>query len=162
MDIAANAASFYKGWDVYNEAIKKAITPLTAEQLGLRAAPHLRSIAEDVRHIIAVRIRWFTRVLGEDAGDISSLGAWDHPDQPMRSAQELAHGLEQTYRYMQQCLARWTPADLEVVFKGTHPYYGDYALSRQWVIWHVLEHDLHHGGEVSLMLGMHGLDAPDI
>jgi uncharacterized damage-inducible protein DinB len=27
------------------------------------------------------------------------------------------------------------------------------------VVWHVLEHDLHHGGEISLTLGMHGIDA---
>jgi len=29
--------------------------------------------------------------------------------------------------------------------------------SRAWVIYHLVEHDLHHGGEVSLTLGMHGL-----
>jgi len=27
------------------------------------------------------------------------------------------------------------------------------------VVWHVLEHDLHHGGEISLMLGLHRLQA---
>ena len=32
-------------------------------------------------------------------------------------------------------------------------------VSRAWVVWHVLEHDLHHGGEISLTLGMHGIDA---
>jgi uncharacterized damage-inducible protein DinB len=37
-----------------------------------------------------------------------------------------------------------------------------YEFSRAWVVWHVLEHDLHHGGEISLTLGMHGLQAPDI
>ncbi len=35
-------------------------------------------------------------------------------------------------------------------------------VSRSWVIYHVLEHDLHHGGEVSLILGMNGLVGPDI
>jgi uncharacterized damage-inducible protein DinB len=30
------------------------------------------------------------------------------------------------------------------------------------VLWHVLEHDLHHGGELSLALGMHGLPALDV
>jgi uncharacterized damage-inducible protein DinB len=34
-----------------------------------------------------------------------------------------------------------------------------YDVSRSWVIYHVLEHDLHHGGEVSLTLGIHGLQA---
>ncbi|HEX4716084.1 MAG TPA: DinB family protein [Ktedonobacteraceae bacterium] len=30
-------------------------------------------------------------------------------------------------------------------------------MTRQWIIWHVIEHDLHHGGEISLILGTHGL-----
>ena len=29
-------------------------------------------------------------------------------------------------------------------------------------IWHIIEHDLHHGGELSFSLGMHGLTAPDL
>ena len=32
-------------------------------------------------------------------------------------------------------------------------------LSRAAVVWHVLEHDLHHGGEISLIFGVHGLQA---
>ena len=35
-----------------------------------------------------------------------------------------------------------------------------YEVSRSWVIYHVMEHDLHHGGEVSLILGMNGLRTP--
>ena len=30
-------------------------------------------------------------------------------------------------------------------------------LSRAWILNHVMEHDLHHGGELALTLGMHGL-----
>ncbi len=35
-------------------------------------------------------------------------------------------------------------------------------ITRPWVIWHLIEHDLHHGGEVSLTLGTHGLAAPGL
>jgi uncharacterized damage-inducible protein DinB len=52
-------------------------------------------------------------------------------------------------------------ADLEQVFP--HPDGGDRpARSRQWMIWHVLEHDIHHGGELSSILGAHGLAAVDL
>jgi hypothetical protein len=30
-------------------------------------------------------------------------------------------------------------------------------LSRAFILYHLMEHDLHHGGELSLTLGMHGL-----
>lgn len=59
---------------------------------------------------------------------------------------------------MTDCLARWTSTDIQ----QTLPDYEDGKLvevPRAWVVYHVLEHDLHHGGEVSLTLGMHGIDA---
>jgi len=34
--------------------------------------------------------------------------------------------------------------------------------TRQWVIWHMLEHDLYHAGELSLTLGMYGLAGLDL
>jgi uncharacterized damage-inducible protein DinB len=157
----ANVSPFYKGWDVYQDLLIKAIAPLTDEQLSLRAAPHLRSIYEILTHIIAVRVRWYNGLMGEGGEEIAPIGEWDRQGQQRRGAAELVGGLEKTLQFVQGCLAHWTPADLEYVFKGT--WQGeDYALSRQWVIWHVIEHDLHHGGEVSLTLGMHGLTAPDL
>ena len=156
-----SVSQFYNGWETYQELLIKAIAPLSAEQLTLRAAPHLRSIGEILTHIIAVRVRWFHGLMGEGSADIAPVGEWDRPGQPVRNAAELVGGLERTLQFVQECLSRWTPADLEYVFRGT--YQGEeYALSRQWVIWHVIEHDLHHGGEVSLTLGMHDLTAPDL
>jgi uncharacterized damage-inducible protein DinB len=39
---------------------------------------------------------------------------------------------------------------------------GTQTFTRQWVVWHLVEHDLHHGGEVSLILGSHGLTGLDL
>ena len=153
--------TFYKGWDVYQQELSKAIAPLMPEQLALRAAPHLRSISEIATHIIAVRARWFHNLMGEGNEDIASIAEWDRADAPARSAAELVSGLETTWQLIQDALARWTPADLEHIFEGTRNG-EEYRLSRQWVLWHVIEHDLHHGGELSFSLGMHGLAAPDL
>jgi uncharacterized damage-inducible protein DinB len=162
LETFANVAPYYEGWETYQDKLITAIAPLTAEQLTLRAAPHLRSISENMLHIIAVRVRWFHGLMSEGDDDIAALMVWDRKESPARSAAELVDGLKQSMQLIQQSLASWTYADLEFVFKGTHPHYGEYALTRQWVIWHVIEHDLHHGGEVSFMLGMHGLMAPDL
>jgi hypothetical protein len=32
------------------------------------------------------------------------------------------------------------------------------VVSRQWTIWRIMAHDIHHGGELVLMLGMQGID----
>ena len=153
---------FYKGWETYQELLITAILPLSSEQLALRPAPHLRTIGENVAHIIGTRAGWFHGDMGEgEVAVFAPLAQWDEEGAPARNATELISGLKTTWQLLQNSLARWTPADLDYVFEETRN--GQVRrYTRQWVIWHVIEHDLHHGGEVSLALGMHGLAAPDL
>jgi uncharacterized damage-inducible protein DinB len=156
---------FYTEWKRYQDHIRGAVAPLTADQLRLRAAPTLRSLGETVAHIIATRVGWFNNYMGENEPHIAPLGSWDDPElpQPERSAAELVAGMDSSWQFMQDLLDRWTPADLAHTFPHDDPEWRDrYVTSRSWVVWHVLEHDLHHGGEISLTLGIHGLQAPQL
>ncbi len=168
--------TFFTSWKAYQDHIVAALAPLTTEQLALRATPGLRSIGEIALHIIGCRTFWFTGFLGEDSGEEmrayarwnkAALGApyasWDEvalalEAQQAPTAAELAQGIDRTWQFMADCLARWSSADMQQTFPddedGT-----PVELSRAWVVWHVLEHDLHHGGELSLTLGMHGIQA---
>ena len=155
----------YAEWKRYQDHIQEAIAPLTADQLRLRAAPTLRSLGELVAHIIATRVGWYNYYMLENDPQVAPLGSWDDPDlsQPERNAAELVAGMDTSWQFMQDRLDRWTPADLAHTFPHDDPEWRDrYVTSRSWVVWHVLEHDLHHGGEVSLTLGIHGLQAPEI
>lgn len=150
--------TFYTSWKEYQDRLKAALAPLTSEQLALRAAPSLRSVGENAAHIIGCRVGWFTATLGEDASADVTTVAWDEPGGPAQSATQLVRGLDLTWQLMADCLARWSPADMQQTFPDD--WDGEQVqLSRAWVVWHVLEHDLHHGGEISLTLGMHGLQA---
>lgn len=151
----------YDGWPTYQQQITEAIAPLTDEQLTLRAAPNLRTIEEIATHMIRVRVSWFHEVLNVDGDDFLTFGDWDRPGMPVRSAAELVRGLETTWRTVADALNRWDVTMLDDMFRGTEPDEPD-EMPRRWVLWHVLEHDLHHGGEISLTLGMNGLAAPDI
>jgi uncharacterized damage-inducible protein DinB len=154
-------AIFARGWQAYQDELRTALAPLTAEQLELRAAPDLRSIGDLARHLIAVRARWFYNVLAEGDEAFAAIGQWDRPGAPARDGAELADGLATTWRVMQEALARYTPDDLEQQIERERD--GEkHTFARGWVVWHVIEHDLHHGGEIGYSLGMHGLAAPDI
>ncbi len=74
-----NLLLFYKGWDDYQALLIKAITPLSSAQLGLRVAPHLRSIGENVAHIISGRVSNFHMVMGEGGAEMAPLERWDVP-----------------------------------------------------------------------------------
>ena len=155
-----NLWAFYKGWDAYQTLLVKAIAPLSSDQLALRVAPHLRSVGENVAHIISGRVSNFL-VMGEAGPDIAPLEKWDEDGAPPRSAAELVNGLEATWQMIQTALVRWTPADLEDVFVDGD---GEEAprITRQSIIWSTIKHDLHHSGEISLTLGAHHVEALDL
>ena len=154
-------AFFHQGWQNYQNQLSIALARLSPEQLALRAAPDLRSIDELARHVIAVRVGWFYYVLHEGDPDFVAFHEWGGPGSLPRSAPELVSGLERTWQVMQEVLGRYTLADLQSTVEDEVDGKID-TYTRGWVIWHVLEHDLHHGGEIAYSLGMYGLTAPDI
>ncbi len=158
-------ATIYEGWHTYQSKLTTALAPLTDVQLGLRVAPTLRSIEEVVTHMIGARARWFmfdeANAALADTADLAEYASWDRPDMPLRSAAELVGGLEATWRVLQAEIAGWTPEEWQQTYPGDEPD-DPPVITRQWIIWHLIEHDLHHGGEVSLTLGLHGYAAPDI
>ncbi len=154
-------AFFLQGWQNYQNQLSRSLARLSPEQLALRAAPDLRSIDELARHLIAVRAGWFHYNLEEGDEDFGAFAEWSGPGSLSRSADELVSGLEQTWQVIQEVLGRSTLADLQSPVQDESE--GKiYTYTRGWVIWHVMEHDLHHGGEIAYSLGMHSLTAPDI
>jgi len=152
-----NLLSFYKGWDTYQALLIKALAPLSSEELALRVAPHLRSVGENVAHIISGRVSNFL-VMGEAGAEMALLEQWDVPGAPLRSAAELVSGLESTWQMIRAALVRWTPANLDddiVDVQNDKTYH----FTRQSIIWSTIKHDLHHGGEISLTLGAHDVEA---
>lgn len=152
----------YKGWDDYQISIVRAIAPLSREYLAWRPAPHLRSVGEIANHIVGGRIQWFHYILGEGSAEFASKVAAMPSDEVIEEdSAELVKWLETTWQMIEDALNRWTVADLS--FSYTLPYEGqNYDLSRQWIILHVLAHDFHHGGELSILLGMQGLSLPEL
>ncbi|HUS15470.1 MAG TPA: DinB family protein [Chloroflexia bacterium] len=153
------AATIYASWETYQGQLITALTPLTPEQLAWRPAEGLRSLGQLATHIVSVRAGWFYFDLGEQDPTIRAIAEWGEPGAPPRTAAEFVEALHTTWAFMQGCIARWTPADLAEVIE---PPGEDYKITRAWVIWHLIEHDLHHGGELSYSLGIQGLPAIDI
>ena len=151
---------FYKGWDNFNRLLVDAVSPLSNEQLKLSAAPNLRSIGDLAAHIAGSRAGIFHYQLGEGGQEIALFRAIE--DRGRRDTTEIVAALTKTWELISDCLERWTPEMLHDEFKDVYDFGGEPVLSRQWIIWHVLEHDLLHGGELFLMLGVHGLTVPEI
>lgn len=151
----------YDNWREYQTKLRNCIAPLTNEQLLLQPAVHLWPVGQLVQHIISVRAGWFSGTLQDNDELMNLYMLWGQRDSPERSAAELVQGLDETWAFIDSRLRRWTPTDCAETFPDE--WDGQtYEVSRSWVIYHVLEHDLHHGGEVSLILGMNGLEGVDL
>jgi uncharacterized damage-inducible protein DinB len=153
--------TIFDSWKQYQEHIASAIAPLTAEQMTLRAAPGLRSVGELAVHIAGCRAGWFTYTLGEGddtptGAEIKGIAEWDEQDRSLWNAAQLVEALGTTWQFMMDRVARWSADDMKTTFEDEEDGV-KVQLSRAFILYHLMEHDLHHGGELSLTLGMHGL-----
>lgn len=159
----------YEGWDGYRRSIIEAVTPLTKEQLTWRPSANLRSVGELARHIALGPIDWFLRMEAPGSHEMASqIDAWTEDPHGNRyvaedaidisdQASELTKWLEISRQMIYQTLKMWTVEDLKKTYH--HTWRGNkYAISRQWTIWRIMAHDLHHGGELVVMLGMQDLE----
>lgn len=122
--------------------------------------------------------------------ELWALGVCEADVDPGHTAAELVAGLEKTWQLIEATLARLIPADLERVVppltqaererraKLVEPALEPYAqmwldatrlsgearpaVSFQSIIWDMLEHDIHHGSEISTTLGIHGLPVVEV
>ena len=146
----------YENWRGYHEKLRNCIAPLTDEQLLLQPAAGMWPLGQIVQHIVAVRAGWFSGTLQDNDEMMNAYMEWGQRESPARSAAELAQGLDKTWDFIEARLQRWTAEECAKTFPDE--WDGQlYEVSRSWVIYHVMEHDLHHGGEISLILGMNGL-----
>jgi uncharacterized damage-inducible protein DinB len=170
---AAGLQTFYEGWANYQGLVAEAIRGLTPEQLGSRTAPHQWAVWQLAGHMAGSRAYWFHDILGE--GDLATSemfrvesttvpdlpledAGWEDDEDHPRGASEIVKAFDLTWTMIDECLRRWTADDLAVEFTRERRS-GTETFTRQWVIWHLVEHDLHHGGEISQILGSHGIPA---
>lgn len=157
--------TFYKGWETYQQNLSTMLAQLSSAQLAFPAASHQWTIGMLAQHMIANRVWWFQVWMGQGSPDLAPLVHWDPADQayqPPLTVTELGAGLKSSWDMIARALASWTAADLERVFtppaavsEAERKAFGERTL--RWIVWHTLEHEIHHGGELSLALGGYDL-----
>jgi uncharacterized damage-inducible protein DinB len=157
----------YSGWDGYQQSLVSAISTLSQEHLRYRPTPDQRSVGEIAAHIAFGRIDWFHRMEAPGTAELVEQAVpWWRPwgeinPSIAQSTTDLVHWLQASWEMIEANLTQWTVADLGWSYRQS---YGGktYAVSRQWVIWRILSHDVHHGGQLSILLAAQGVDLPEL
>jgi uncharacterized damage-inducible protein DinB len=165
---------FYDGWANHQRLLLDVIAGLGDEQLGLRSAPRQWTVWQLASHMAGSRAYWFHDVLGE--GDPATRemfrvasttipglslddAGWEDDETHPRTAAEIVDAFHTTWSVVEGCLGRWTADDLTAELRrGT----AGATTTRGWVVWHLMEHEAHHGGAISLILGSNGLPGLDM
>lgn len=142
----------FESWSDVQAALVRAVAPLDAAQLGRRLLPGRRTAGEIAEHVVFGRAYHLTGILGDGAAELADLLRWDDPDHPPRSAAEIVAGLERTWRVLEGHLARGAADDALAPDDAT----------RLRTIWGLLDHDLPHAGQLSLLLAAQGLPGVEL
>ncbi len=159
---STSLSKIFDGWDGYQTSILHAIQPLTHDQLIWRPNPKSRSVGELASHIALGRIGWFARMPAPGSLELKLKAEESGPETAIaETKEEIIHWLDASWQMIADTLNQWTVQDLSRTYR--QEYWGKvYSVSFQWTIWRILTHDMHHGGELALMLGMQGVAVPEL
>ena len=149
-----NAYELFGHWAVVRGGLLQALDELTDAQLGFVPRAGMWSLGMVARHIANAEEGWFryatTRELAEWPAEYT---AQDFPTvESIKALLSEVHARTETFLKALDVVG--LDHDLEMPW-------GE-KLSLRQIIWHVLEHEIHHRGEIYLMLGLVGLEAPDV
>jgi uncharacterized damage-inducible protein DinB len=152
----------YEGWEGYQQSLVDAVASLTVEQLAWRPAPDQRSVGGLASHIVVGRIDWFNRMQAPGSAElVRQVAAAGSESAMAQEAGELVRWLNASWGMIETTLTQWTVADLQKTYRLG--FQGQlYNITRQWTIWRILSHDIHHGGQLAIMLGIQGIAIPEL
>lgn len=150
-----NAQELFGHWNDVRTGLFEALDKVTDAQLDFRPRPGLWSLRETVAHIAGTEDGWL-RYYAENC--------W-HKDPPEAAGYPTVASLKallaQTHAATEAQFADHADG-AEALLAQVRPLPWGAQTTMGRIVWHVLEHEIHHRGEVYLMLGLMGIEAPDV
>jgi len=162
---------FYADWAGYNRRTIDGLRSLSERDLALLVGADRGEGIEPwpiwavAGHTAGTRVFWLCTVFGEPGAettpftDSTGMG-WEDDLSVPRTAKELVGAYEATWRIVEGCLDRWTPAMLNETFRRIGAA-GPQLHTRQSILLRMITHEAYHLGEINLALGSNGRQTID-
>jgi uncharacterized damage-inducible protein DinB len=155
MNDAGNARMMFAHWDEVRRGLFAALDKFNDEHLTFVPHEGLRPLGEIALHIASSERGWFRYVVQAEYDHWPS--PYELQDYPTLA--EVKRVLSEEHNRTNAFLETVGADELNRVVERPGR---EGTLTLRWVIWHVLEHEIHHRGEIFLMLGLLGIEAPRI
>ncbi len=149
-----NLNTLFGHWDLVRQGLLTVVQTFDGDELAQRPFPSSWSVHEIICHIANTEAGWIHFAAWR------KLDTWPEPytavDYP--TIADLVNLLNTIHAQTEVWLASLTLEDLNNVVS-----FGDGEIfTVGWIIWHVIEHEIHHRGELSLYLGQLGHKGLDV
>ncbi len=128
---------------------------LSQDQLDWTALNHPNSIGSLLLHIAETECWWVSCV---------ALGRQDEVDEQKfsrgRPLEEILESLDSQHREFTEYLNSEDIDDWDEVFYEVKEH--DFKLSKRALVWHVVEHQARHRGQIFMLMRMQGLEVPHV
>jgi uncharacterized damage-inducible protein DinB len=146
-------SQFFSHWDQVHNDTLAVIGQFRETELDYISFEGSWTVKQIALHIAHAEEGWFRCIVEKVHEEWPpSFEAIDFPN-----GQSITTLLANTHKKTMAYLGTHTLDDLERVIESR---WGDFSL--QFVIWHVIEHEIHHRGELSLVLGILGRGGLDV
>ena len=166
--VARSLTTAFPDWPQHAARLRDGVRNLSADQLALSAGPDHAPIWALAAHTAGTRVYWLCGVFGQPGAETTPWHnpltdeGWEDDLSHPRSGDELAWALDASWTIIEGCLARWTVDDLELTASRTREDGLVQVHTRASILDRVFTHEAYHAGEISQLLGAHGLPAIDL
>jgi len=143
----------FSHWDQIHQDTLAVLELFDESELETSAFEGGWSVGEIALHIANAEDGWFRYVAQREYSEWPS----NHTLENYPTKEKIRHLLKTTHNKSMLYLGSKTIEDLETIFESS---WGDFSLN--FIIWHVIEHEIHHRGELSLILGLLGREGLDV
>jgi len=137
----------FSHWDEIHKGTLYLIDCFTEEEISHRLFDGGWSLGEIALHIANAEEGWFRVVAAKKDDDWPA----NHTLENYPSWDAIHNLLKETHQKTMAYLRTMTINDLDMVVDSK---WGEFSL--QFIVWHVIEHEVHHRGELSIILGTLG------
>ena len=149
-----NPGECFSHWKNIREGLIETIYKFKEAELDYLPFDGSRAVGDMMLHIADAEDGWFRFVVTRELDDWPT--QYTLANFPTRDT--ILGALDEVHDRTERYLDSLSTADLEKIIETP---WGE-QISLRWIIWHILEHEVHHRGELSLVLGLLGREGLDV
>lgn len=145
---------YFRHWEQVRSELLSTLDKFSTNELDYKPYGEAWTVREICLHIADAEDGWLRYIVRQEIDD------W--PPEPDSGAYPCIESLKRLLNEVHdQTVAYLGGLEIEDLSRQIDAPWGA-KLELGWIIWHVLEHEIHHRGELSLILGLLGREGLDV